>query len=229
MWLGFIIYVSMLLFIFILNFQDFMSAFRMPFRGKDTSPTPKPNPQPKQSDIDNVLAWVQERLDLSDDPELLNKAKNGDKAAIELLGNIASDIYFNSSHDEKEFKHFVIRTVLGEAGCAVSQYNVGIHYEKGEAVQKDLSEAEKWYHKSANNGNAAAQLTMGALEQMTLKNADGIAGARKIKSTINWYTKALNNPNADAEAKAMAKKAITNIQRHPLYSEYVSLQKMGLI
>jgi TPR repeat protein len=41
-------------------------------------------------------------------------------------------------------------------GEAKSQFTLGMIYEKGKGVKKDVAEAAKWYGKAAKQGNADA-------------------------------------------------------------------------
>ena len=60
-----------------------------------------------------------------------------------------------------------------EAGDAVAQTNLGVRYALGLDVPKDTAEAAKWYRKSAEQGNAYAQLFLAGL------HARGDGGTRK--------------------------------------------------
>src|SRR5262249_7132050 len=42
---------------------------------------------------------------------------------------------------------------LAEQGVLEAQYNLGILYEKGEGVDKDLAKAASWYEKAADQGD----------------------------------------------------------------------------
>ncbi|MBQ9771958.1 MAG: sel1 repeat family protein, partial [Lentisphaeria bacterium] len=44
-----------------------------------------------------------------------------------------------------------------EQGNALAQYNLGVCYENGEGVQKDLVQAVFWFRKAADQGYAQAQ------------------------------------------------------------------------
>ena len=48
-----------------------------------------------------------------------------------------------------------------EQGLASAQNNLGVAYDNGEGVAKDLVEAVKWYGKAAEQGNAKAQFNLG--------------------------------------------------------------------
>ncbi len=47
-----------------------------------------------------------------------------------------------------------------EQGNATAQNNLGVCYENGDGVAKDMKEAVKWYQKAAEQGNADAQLNL---------------------------------------------------------------------
>ncbi|OFW82823.1 MAG: hypothetical protein A2018_00250 [Alphaproteobacteria bacterium GWF2_58_20] len=52
---------------------------------------------------------------------------------------------------------------LASAGDAAAQANLGILYEQGLGVEKDMAEAAVWYEKAAQNGNLEAQFHIGML------------------------------------------------------------------
>ena len=49
-----------------------------------------------------------------------------------------------------------------EQGDAAAQNNLGVCYQAGEGVKKDLAEAAKWFRRAAEQGDAKAQLNLGA-------------------------------------------------------------------
>jgi TPR repeat protein len=61
-------------------------------------------------------------------------------------------------------------------GDAAAQYSLGWHYAKGTAVGLDLAEAEKWFLKAAERGNANALYSLGVMannRKMSLKPKNG--------------------------------------------------------
>jgi uncharacterized protein len=50
-----------------------------------------------------------------------------------------------------------------EQGHATAQYNLGLMYDTGYGVPKDLVEAVNWYRKAAEQGDAEAQYKLGVL------------------------------------------------------------------
>ncbi len=52
---------------------------------------------------------------------------------------------------------------IAEAGNAAAQNSMGVLYENGQGVQKDLVVAAKWYLRSALNGSTDAQFNVGLM------------------------------------------------------------------
>src|SRR3546814_4292055 len=49
---------------------------------------------------------------------------------------------------------------LAEGGMAAAQYKLGLMYENGRGVAKDLAMAEKWYALAAEQGYSSAQYNL---------------------------------------------------------------------
>lgn len=47
-----------------------------------------------------------------------------------------------------------------QAGDAEAQYNVGLFYENGYGVTKNINNALEWYKKAARNGNSLAKSSL---------------------------------------------------------------------
>ena len=71
-----------------------------------------------------------------------------------------------------------------KAGKPMSQYNLGLMYEKGEGVRQNYTEAVKWYRKAAEQGHMWAQFRLGLLYY----NGKGVAVNKK--EAVRWYRKA---------------------------------------
>ena len=61
-------------------------------------------------------------------------------------------------------------TQLTDQGNAATQFNLGVHYENGDGVPKDLGKARELYQKAADQGYADAQLNLGWLYE----NGEGV-------------------------------------------------------
>lgn len=68
-----------------------------------------------------------------------------------------------------------------------SQNKLGLCYENGEGVDKDIETAEYWYKKAANNGYEYAQYNLGKLYYY------GNFGQNKKDEGIKWFFKAAKN------------------------------------
>lgn len=54
---------------------------------------------------------------------------------------------------------------LADQGDARGQYSLGVMYENGFGVPRDLAEAARWYRKAADQGNTDAQYNLGAMNE----------------------------------------------------------------
>jgi uncharacterized protein len=52
---------------------------------------------------------------------------------------------------------------LAELGDAEAQYNIGVMYDQGAFVDRNLTEAASWYRKAAEQGFMDAQINLGLL------------------------------------------------------------------
>ncbi|HFE36791.1 MAG TPA: sel1 repeat family protein, partial [Gammaproteobacteria bacterium] len=78
---------------------------------------------------------------------------------------------------------------------AVAQNNLGVMYERGIEVKKDLTMARSWYEKSAKNAYRFAQFNYANLL------FDGIGGEKNTQQAIMWYKKAAAQNVEQAIAK----------------------------
>ncbi len=90
-------------------------------------------------------------------------------------------------------KAFVKYQAKAENGNAAAQYYLGNSYLKGEGVERNPTEAVKWYRKAAEQNVAAAQLGLGACY------ARGVGVARDAVEGMKWYRKSAEQGNAIAQ------------------------------
>lgn len=83
---------------------------------------------------------------------------------------------------------------LAKRGDAIAQYNLAAMYEHGDGVEQDDKNAIYWYTKSAEQGNAEAQIKLG----FTYETGEG-GLAQDYKQAIQWYTKAAESGHAYAQ------------------------------
>ena len=80
-----------------------------------------------------------------------------------------------------------------EQGDAQAQYNLGNCYAFGKGVEKNLSEAVKWWRKAAEQGDAQAQFNLG----VCYANGDGVE--KNPTEAVKWYRKAAEQGFAQAQ------------------------------
>ena len=78
-------------------------------------------------------------------------------------------------------------------GNAEAQNCLGVCYEDGNGVTKDLSEAAKWYRKAAEQGNAAAQCNLGVCYY------NGYGVTKDLAEAVKWFRKAADQGDAPAQ------------------------------
>ncbi len=69
---------------------------------------------------------------------------------------------------------------LAEQGNIEAQFNLGIMFELGNGVSKDLKEALRWYRLAADQGDAMAQYNVGVYY------AQGMGVAKDFKESMRW-------------------------------------------
>jgi TPR repeat protein len=79
-----------------------------------------------------------------------------------------------------------------EQGNAQAQYELGMIYDAGRDVQRDLSQAAHWCTKAAEQGHAAAQNCIGSMYQF----GDGVA--QDDAAAASWYAKAADQGYGEA-------------------------------
>lgn len=77
---------------------------------------------------------------------------------------------------------------LAEKGIAAAQYKLGLMYEHGRGVQKDLAEAGKWYALAAQQGYANAQYNLGFVHY----------AQNDIAGTTEWWSRAAERGDEQA-------------------------------
>lgn len=82
-------------------------------------------------------------------------------------------------------EYFANQQKWAAEGNAQNQCLLGICYENGEGVKKDLIKAVEWYQKSAAQGEARAQFHLGKCYLL----GDGVK--KDLTKAIKWYQKAL--------------------------------------
>ena len=82
-----------------------------------------------------------------------------------------------------------------DMGASISQRNLGLCYEKGDGVEKDIAKAVYWYQKAADNGNSKAQQRIG----WCYYKGKGVE--KDIAKAMYWWRKAAEAGDSDAQFK----------------------------
>jgi TPR repeat protein len=81
---------------------------------------------------------------------------------------------------------------LAEKGDPRSQYAMGVLYENGYGVRKDLQLAAAWYLKAAEKGNTDAEFNLGAMYE------HGVGMPVNYSQAARWYRPAAEQGDIDA-------------------------------
>ncbi len=81
---------------------------------------------------------------------------------------------------------------LAEQGDPRGQYAMGVLYENGFAVARDLPQAAAWYLKAAEQGNSDAQYNLGAMYE------HGVGIPVNFPEAARWYRPAAEQGDIDA-------------------------------
>ena len=84
---------------------------------------------------------------------------------------------------------------LAEGGDARAQSYVGHMYESGRGVERNHSEALRWFLMAAEQGDSYSQAQLGNLYE------NGLGIAHDAKLAAEWYAKAANHNNTDSMAR----------------------------
>lgn len=79
----------------------------------------------------------------------------------DTAGNLSSPVVIESHNEQKEALSLIKESA--EAGVAEAQYYLGLCYEQGSVVPKDLEEAKKWYRLAAGQSYPQAKFRLGKL------------------------------------------------------------------
>jgi TPR repeat protein len=115
--------------------------------------------------------------------KLLPAARRGDHEAQHAVAMCYELAFKSKRYAKRWYKQSALHN------NRVSQYNLGVIYEKKNKPQKAL----EWYLKAADSDDNDAQLKVGRLYHM------GVEGVpTNPEQAIHWYTKSALNGNAEA-------------------------------
>jgi TPR repeat protein len=97
------------------------------------------------------------------------------------------------------------------AGDPQKQYEIGRLYELGQGVDKDLKRAADWFSKAAEQGNADAEVQLGALYDRNVFYDNQNSVAHDDRVAITWYRKAI------AQGNVLAMRYLANVYQAHAY------------
>ena len=86
-----------------------------------------------------------------------------------------------------------------EQGCTVAQYNLALSYQQGRGVPKDANQADKWFLKAAEAGDASAQSHLGMRLHRESLSADKPGALELQIEALKWLTLAEGQQPHNAE------------------------------
>lgn len=141
-----------------------------------------------------VSGQIQAQQDQStQDQAAPEKAANDDEA--QFAAGVAA------YHAEDYQKAFDAWSPLAKGGDNAAQFNLGILYQYGLGVPRNVGEAVKWYMQSSEAGYADASLQLGDIY------AGGVFGEPDDSAAVIWYEKAKAQGHLGAETKLTAARA----------------------
>ena len=101
----------------------------------------------------------------------------------------ALDAFLQENFDQA----MVMWQVLTRAGDIDAMYAIGIMYDNGLGVGRDMVEAATWYRSAAADGHSGAQFNLG----MAYLHGHGVP--RNLAQSVYWWRQAANQGHADAQ------------------------------
>ncbi|MCP4430516.1 MAG: sel1 repeat family protein [Gammaproteobacteria bacterium] len=124
-------------------------------------------------------------------------ADKGNTTAMINLANLFQQGKGVSENHEHAFKYIVEAARLGDSRA---QYELGIEYEKGILVSRDIDKAAKWLHKSALQDDVDGQFAYAVMLATDFGNGLEQAGPEQRQEAGAWFRKAAANGHPDAGA-----------------------------
>ena len=81
---------------------------------------------------------------------------------------------------------------LAELGDAEAQYNLGVLYDEGAGIERDLIKAAEWYRKAADRGFVDAQINLGMMYYQ------GQGFTRDLVEAAKWFRRAATQGDREA-------------------------------
>jgi TPR repeat protein len=120
-------------------------------------------------------------LDARDDMQAIVVTANSVAPASEVKTPLA---------EVKSIQDLKAKAVKGDRGA---QRDLAIAYQEGEGVAQDYTEAAKWFHKAAEQGDMFSQFATGS----NYEQGEGVA--KNLPEALRWYRKAADQGYARAQ------------------------------
>ena len=106
------------------------------------------------------------------------------------LGNYKASLYLYQlfTVEGKDKKAFPYLRRAAEAGCLESQWRLGVEYQIGIRVERNMKEALTWIKRSARGGDSDAMFWLGKF----------YSDLGEYKKALHWYIRALKNGDIEA-------------------------------
>ncbi len=158
----------------------------------------------------NAVSQRANKVECAGDVQHLAKQNNTslppstEAAKLRVTQNLATNIYISEaswkvlSHITTgrpyvSFDRYLRIRRAAEKGHVMAQLQLGLFYYNGECVDKDMTEAIKWFRKAAEQGNAMAQCLMGELY------CAGNGIAKDMSKGMKWLHKSAEQGHAKAQ------------------------------
>ena len=142
-------------------------------------------------------------------PDLIEKKRQAKLQSLSKVGAEAAEIY----------------EAAAMAGDDYAMYALGLCYQSGFGVQKDLYKAAQWFRQSADEGNAAAMYALGRMYDVEMETEDEMEATEKLPADLyeaaKWYKMAADRGHAKAQLAlgVLNKKGIRPSSEMPAYTE----------
>ena len=127
--------------------------------------------------------------------EILRLAKDGDKKAQFQVG-----LVHNSQYDLSNA--FLWYSLAAQQGVVRAQYKLGVFYQGGYGVTRDIKTAKKWFQKAAMQGDIRAQISLAQIFRLPDCNSkiscEEVA-SKNYPQAVKWYQKAAEQGDAGAQ------------------------------
>ena len=140
--------------------------------------------EPQGPDPDQMLPPASEPSNTQ--PPSVDDGTGGVNAESEAVAKDPDDRTSSSSPED-------LLQLRAERGNAEAQHSLGVMYDKGEDVSKDVAKAASWFRKAAEQGHAQAQYNLGVM----YANGEGVP--EDDAQAVSWFRRAAEQGDVEAQ------------------------------